>query len=151
MNDESACIVVPMDIRIPKIRIRTNTWRRFVGTRLLVQIDGWEIGNNFPAGHCVDIIGPVADLETEIQCLLIENQLHLEPFSPAALACLPLQGNYWTVPQEEIDRRLDLRSTHRIFSVDPNGCQDIDDTMHARGKSAGAGAGHTVQFLCTWI
>lgn len=136
MNDESACLVVPMDIRIPKIRIKTNAWRRLVGNRLLVQIDAWEVGNNYPAGHCVDIIGPIADLETEIQCLLHENQLHLIPFSRAALACLPHEGHNWVVSQDEIGRRLDLRSTHRIFSVDPPGCQDIDDTMHARGEFA---------------
>ncbi len=135
MNDESACLVVPMDVRIPKIRIRTNAWRRFVGKRLLVQLDDWEVGSNYPAGHCVNIVGTVADLETEIQCLLYENQLQLDPFSPAALACLPPQGHDWFVPQEEIDRRLDLRSTHRIFSVDPPGCQDIDDTMHVRGEN----------------
>lgn len=135
MNDESACIVVPMDIRIPKIRIKTNTWRRFIGKRLLVQIDAWDVDNAYPAGHCVDIVGPVADLETEIQCLLYENQLHLDPFSQAALACLPPEGHNYVIPSEEIDRRLDLRSTHRIFSVDPPGCQDIDDTMHAQGKN----------------
>ena len=134
MNDENACLVIPMDIRIPKIRIKTNAWKRFVGKRLLVQIDDWEIGNNYPAGHCLEIIGAVADLETEIQCLLYENQLHLEPFSLAALACLPPQGHDWVIPPDEIARRMDLRTTHRIFSVDPPGCQDIDDTMHARGK-----------------
>lgn len=134
MNDENACLVVPMDIRIPKIRIRSSGWRRFVGQRLLVQVDGWEVGNSFPAGHCVDMIGPVADLETEIQCILYENQLHLQPFSAAARSYLPAEGHDWKIPVEEIERRKDLRSSHRIFSVDPQGCQDIDDTMHARGK-----------------
>jgi hypothetical protein len=134
MNDESACLVVPMDLRIPKIRIKTNTWRRFAGNRLLVQIDGWDVGSNYPAGHCMEIMGPIADLETEISCLLRENQLDLEPYSASALACLPPEGNRWKIPNIEIENRLDLRSSHRIFSVDPPGCQDIDDTMHARGK-----------------
>jgi DIS3-like exonuclease 1 len=134
MNDESACLVIPMDMRIPKIRIKSSGWRKFLGNRLLVQIDAWEIGSNFPAGHCVEIVGPVADLETEIACLLRERELRLEPFSPAALAFLPREGHQWKIPPEEVERRLDLRSTHRIFSVDPPGCQDIDDTMHARGE-----------------
>jgi DIS3-like exonuclease 1 len=134
MNDESACLVIPMDVRIPKIRIKTSGWRRFVGNRLLIQLDAWDLGSNFPAGHCVEILGPVAGLETEIKCLLHENQLDLEPFSAAALACLPPEGPDWMIPAEEMERRLDLRATHRIFSVDPPGCQDIDDTMHARGE-----------------
>jgi DIS3-like exonuclease 1 len=137
MNDESAVLVVPMDIRIPKIRIKTNAWHRFVGHRLWVQIDGWEVGSTYPSGHCVDIIGPIADLEAEITCLLKENQIHLDPFSAAAVACLPLEGDQWKIPPAEIAHRRDLRSTHRIFSVDPIGCQDIDDTMHARVLSNG--------------
>jgi exoribonuclease R len=131
MNDESACLVVPMDVRIPKIRIKTSGWQRFVGNRLLVQVDSWDVDSTFPSGHCVDILGPIADLETEIACLLKENQIYLEPFSAAAMADLPLEGHDWKIPDVEIAARRDLRSM-RIFSVDPNGCQDIDDTMHAR-------------------
>jgi hypothetical protein len=132
MNDESACLVLPMDMRIPKIRIKTNGWRRFVGQRLLVQVERWEVGSNYPSGFCVEILGPIAHIETEITCLLKENQIDLDPFSAAAQACLPLEGNDWKIPFQEISQRKDLRSTHRIFSVDPNGCQDIDDTFHAR-------------------
>ena len=132
MNDESSCLVLPMDMRIPKIRIRTNGWRRFVGQRLLVQVERWEVGSNYPSGFCVEILGPIAHIETEITCLLKENQIDLDPFSAAAQACLPLEGNDWKIPSQEISQRKDLRSTHRIFSVDPNGCQDIDDTFHAR-------------------
>jgi hypothetical protein len=38
----------------------------------------------------------------------------------------------WSVPDTEVTKRRDLRSTCRIFSVDPPGCQDIDDAMHIR-------------------
>jgi len=65
---------------------------------------------------------------------LYEHEIQLEPFSAKALACLPLEGPKWTIPSSEVEKRRDLRSSHRIFSVDPPGCQDIDDTMHAKGK-----------------
>lgn len=70
----------------------------------------------------------------QIECLLYEHEIQLEPFSAKALACLPPEGPQWTIPTSEMEGRRDLRKTHRIFSVDPPGCQDIDDTMHARGK-----------------
>ena len=73
---------------------------------------------------------------SQIKCLLLEHEIHLEPFSPNALASLPVEGSQWTVPESEIAKRRDLRRSCRIFSVDPVGCQDIDDTMHARGKPA---------------
>jgi exosome complex exonuclease DIS3/RRP44 len=38
----------------------------------------------------------------------------------------------WCVPDSEIAKRRDIRSTCRVFSVDPPGCQDIDDAMHVR-------------------
>lgn len=47
----------------------------------------------------------------------------------AATASLPPEGHLWRIPEEEITARRDLRKK-RIFSVDPIGCQDIDDTMH---------------------
>ena len=131
MLDESICLVVPMDMRIPKIRIRTSGWRRFLGKRLWVQVSNWEVGSNYPSGRCAEILGSIGDLETEITCLLKENQIKLDPFSAVAKACLPLQGHSWKIPSHEIAQRKDLRSTRRIFSVDPNGCQDIDDTFHA--------------------
>ena len=66
MNDESSCLVIPMDFRIPKIRIKTNGWQRFIGQRLWVEIDGWDVSSTYPSGHCAEIIGPIADLETEL-------------------------------------------------------------------------------------
>jgi len=130
-GDGGAVLVVPRDVRIPKIRIRTRSWQRFVGMRLQVEIIDWEADSHYPVGHCTKILGPIGDLETEIQALLIENQVQLDPFSTEALACLPVQGSDWRVPPQEIEQRRDLRSSRRIFSVDPPGCQDIDDTMHA--------------------
>ena len=137
MKDETVCLVVPMDVRIPKIRVKTNGWRRFVGQRLWIQVSDWEIGSNYPSGRCAEILGPIGDLETEITCLLKENQIELDPFSAAAQACLPPERQNWKIPSQEIALRRDLRSTRRIFSVDPNGCQDIDDTFHAHRLPSG--------------
>jgi hypothetical protein len=136
-NDESAILVIPMDIRIPKIRIRTRSWNAYQNARLKVSIDGWEPGSKYPHGRCVEVLGPIGDLETEIKALLLENEIELEPFSLAAQACLPLQGDQWVVSEQEAIRRKDMRRSRRIFSVDPPGCQDIDDTMHAERLANG--------------
>jgi len=64
---ESSILVVPMDKRISKIRIKTNiAYDKFVKKRLLVGIDGWDVGSNYPRGHFVNIVGEVGDLETEV-------------------------------------------------------------------------------------
>lgn len=33
---------------------------------------------------------------------------------------------------EEVHRRRDLRHTHLVFSIDPKGCEDVDDTLSVR-------------------
>ena len=48
----------------------------------------------------------------------------------AALSCLPVLGDAWTVSPDDCLGRKDLRTSRRVFSVDPPGCQDIDDSMH---------------------
>jgi hypothetical protein len=120
--DENAVLVVPMDVRIPKIRIKTKTSHRFVGMRLQVRVTDWDVDSRYPHGQCLAILGPIGELETEIQALLIENQVELEPFTVPALSCLPVQGASWRVQDDrDLVGRRDLRMSRRIFSVDPPG------------------------------
>jgi exoribonuclease R len=142
-QDEQAVLLVPMDVRIPKIRVRSAQWRRhLINKRLLVEIENWDISSKYPNGRVIRPLGSVGDLETEIQCLLHEHQILLAPFSLAARSCLPEVQNpqdpdAYKIPEDEISQRRDLRKSRRIFSVDPPGCQDIDDSMHAHRLSNG--------------
>jgi len=63
--------------------------------------------------------------------ILHEFNVDTRPFSQKVLKCLPSDGANWKIPQEEIDKRLDLRS-YCICSVDPIGCKDIDDALHCK-------------------
>jgi len=130
-DGDAYILAVPMDTRIPKIRVHARLWTNYEGKRLKIHVDEWEAGSNYPRGRCVGIFGPIGDLETELAALLHENQIELDPFSAAALSCLPIEGADWSIPKEELKHRRDLRTGRQIFSVDPPGCQDIDDSMHA--------------------
>lgn len=35
----------------------------------------------------------------------------------------------WLMDQTETNSRRDLRDTHLVFSIDPLGCEDVDDTL----------------------
>lgn len=50
---------------------------------MLVRIDSWESSSQYPNGHSVRVLGRAGELETEIQTVLIENGIHLSPFSDA--------------------------------------------------------------------
>ncbi|KAJ8539055.1 hypothetical protein ON010_g12816 [Phytophthora cinnamomi] len=147
-------LAVPMDLRLPKVRLRSQRLDALLDKRLKVVIDSWAVDSSYPNGHYVGILGAPGSLQTELSALLVDNEVEEAPFSEAALACLPssdecpidIEGGRvaecstakrparcgllnWKVPDEEVPRRRDLRKTHRVFSVDPHGCQDIDDAM----------------------
>ena len=38
----------------------------------------------------------------------------------------------WRMSADEVSKRRDLRDSHLIFSIDPKGCEDVDDTLSVR-------------------
>lgn len=83
----------------------------------------------FPFGQFIRILGEEGKMNTESAMILHEFNVDTRPFSQKVIQCLPSAGAEWKIPQEEIDKRLDLR-TYCVCSVDPIGCKDIDDALH---------------------
>ncbi|XP_076444045.1 DIS3-like exonuclease 1 [Babylonia areolata] len=127
-------LVIPWDYRIPKIRIATRQVDIIKEQRCLVRIDNWPADSQYPNGHLVKALGPIGDLETEIAALLVENELTPSAFTPAQLAEMPTDSDEspWQMSDEEVKRRRDLRQSHLVFSIDPKGCEDVDDTLSLR-------------------
>ena len=88
-------------------------------------------------------MGAHNDWRVEVECLLLESGISPRPFPLPALACLPhvpilpaptCKSRGWVdsqyvIPEAHLKGRRDLRSSRFVFSVDPPGCQDIDDAM----------------------
>ncbi|KAH9599826.1 Dis3-like cold-shock domain 2 [Trypanosoma melophagium] len=119
----------PKDNRIPRIRISTRHIEDLKDKRLSVIIDEWPEYSSFPLGHYVEVIGTIGDKDTEAKVILLENDIPHYDFSEAVYDCLP--KGQWSVSQEELAKRLDLRDLC-VVSVDPLGCRDIDDALHCR-------------------
>jgi exosome complex exonuclease DIS3/RRP44 len=127
--------VIPMDKRIPKIRLRTRQAAELLGKRILVTIDSWDRESRYPIGHFVRSLGEVEAKGAETEALLLEYDVQYRPFPKTVLDCLPPEGHEWRVPAS-IDHpgwkgRRDLRDL-LVCSIDPPGCVDIDDALHAR-------------------
>mmetsp|Transcript_1540 Transcript_1540/g.5654 ORF Transcript_1540/g.5654 Transcript_1540/m.5654 type:complete len:1159 (+) Transcript_1540:38-3514(+) len=133
-----SALAIPMDRRLPKIRLRTRQPSSFIGQRFLVRFDGWDAGTRHPDGHVVRVLGALGDIAAELAALLAENRVLDEPFGPGALAELPKEGTAWTVPADELARRRDCRSL-RACSIDPPGCTDVDDVLSVRFLDDGTG------------
>ncbi|XP_056355795.1 DIS3-like exonuclease 1 isoform X2 [Oenanthe melanoleuca] len=127
-------LVTPWDYRIPKIRISTQQAEALQEYRVVVRIDSWESTSLYPNGHFVRVLGRIGDLEGEIAAILVENSICAAPFSEIQMSEMPVSSpkNPWKVSPEEASKRLDLRDTHLIFSIDPKGCEDVDDALSVR-------------------
>ncbi|XP_054710884.1 DIS3-like exonuclease 1 [Uloborus diversus] len=126
-------LVVPYDYCIPKIRIATKQAESLRNKRIVVRIDSWDTDSQYPNGHLVQALGEINDLETEVQCLLIEHQLFFGEFTKNLISELPYSADKpWQVDETEISKRKDLRHSHLIFSIDPKNCEDVDDALSVK-------------------
>ncbi|ORX72311.1 RNB-domain-containing protein [Linderina pennispora] len=133
-NAPTSVSVLAMDRRIPKIRIRTRQVDVLAGQRILVAIDAWPKESRYPQGHFVRALGDAGDKATETEVLLLEHDVPYQPFTKSVRADLPSEGANWVFdPDRDLvtaGRRTDLRHLN-VCSIDPPGCTDIDDALHA--------------------
>ncbi|KAF2496072.1 RNB-domain-containing protein [Lophium mytilinum] len=133
-RSQQTVFLIPMDKKIPKIRIRTRQAGELVGKRVLVTIDAWDRDSRYPVGHFVRSLGELESKGAETEALLLEYDVQYRPFPKTVLDCLPDEGHDWKVPANLDDPgwrgRKDLRDL-LICSIDPPGCVDIDDALHA--------------------
>ncbi|KAL0954735.1 hypothetical protein HGRIS_003688 [Hohenbuehelia grisea] len=136
-------LAIPTSPLLPRIRIRTRQAPSLISQKFLVSIDSWPIGKRHPEGHLVRRLGAVGDKGAEQESLLLEFGVVYAPFGKRVMECLPSEGDKWVVPPKptpgdtsspaavEWRDREDLRQL-LICSIDPPGCQDIDDALHAK-------------------
>ena len=134
-RQQQTVFLIPMDKRIPKIRIRTRQAGELLGQRVLASIDSWDRDSRYPVGHFVRSLGELESKGAETEALLLEWDVQYRPFPKTVLDCLPAEGHDWKVPADMNDpgwkNRKDLRDL-LVCSIDPPGCVDIDDALHAR-------------------
>ncbi|QPG75771.1 exosome catalytic subunit dis3 [Brettanomyces nanus] len=141
-NSAKNCFVILMDRTLPKIRIKTRRARELVGKRIVVAVDSWPTTSKYPEGHFVRTLGDIEEKDAEQEALLLEHDIEYRPFSKNVLSCLPKEGHDWKVPENLnngdvlLAKREDLRD-RLICSIDPPGCVDIDDALHAKKLSNG--------------
>ncbi|EPQ56056.1 RNB-domain-containing protein [Gloeophyllum trabeum ATCC 11539] len=133
---QQTVFATPVSRLLPRIRLRTRQAPQLVGQKILVTIDRWDNTSRYPEGHFVRALGKAESKEAEQESLLLEFDVPYRPFGKAILDCLPVEGDKWVVPPKSASSsewrdREDLRQL-TICSIDPPGCQDIDDALHAK-------------------
>ncbi|KAJ8508878.1 hypothetical protein ONZ45_g8881 [Pleurotus djamor] len=136
-------LAIPASSLLPRIRIRTRQAPSLIGQKLLIAFDTWPSNKRNPEGHLVRRLGAVGDQNAEQESLMLEYGVVYAPFGKRVMDCLPEEGDKWVVPPKPQDGTADLRARQIwrdredlrdmiICSIDPPGCQDIDDALHAR-------------------
>ena len=115
-------LCVPVDRRLPKIRIQTRQAPALADQRLVVAIDAWPADSPYPLGHYVSTLGPIGDADAETAAVLLEADVDDRPFAPAVHACVPPLP--WQFDETTHLSQQPWREDHRalrVCSVDPPG------------------------------
>ncbi|BDA44024.1 DIS3-like exonuclease 1 [Coccomyxa sp. Obi] len=135
-----AVLCVPMDRRLPLLRLRSRHLLPLVKQRFVVRVDTWPRNSKHPTCHFVRSLGALNDMRAETDAVLVKAGIEWQPFSESAMAELPrvADPSQWTVPDVEVCKRRDLRSAdYLICSIDPPGCTDVDDALSVRELPSG--------------
>ncbi|KAF1996835.1 cell wall biogenesis protein phosphatase Ssd1 [Amniculicola lignicola CBS 123094] len=128
----------PTDKRVPLIAIPTEQAPRdFVekhqdyANRIFVAcIKRWPITSLHPFGTLVEQLGEMGDLKVETDALLRDNNFGPDDFSDAVLKNVGFDD--WSVANDgeaALENRRDFRD-EETFTIDPNGCKELDDAIH---------------------
>lgn len=98
MENTSRHIFIPADRKIPRIRIETRQADKLKNQRIIVAIDSWPRSSRYPQGHFVRSLGPLGELETENEVILLEHDVPHSKFSEEVLSFLPQMP--WIITEE---------------------------------------------------
>jgi exosome complex exonuclease DIS3/RRP44 len=158
IETRQVCMAPPVPLLSARTRARSQA-EELMDKRLVVAIDSWPASSRYPLGHYVRALGNIGDRDAETAMLLMEHEVRTglrarlrprrpprsrrppqvpdEPWTTAVLKCLPPLGEDPALDPAvaHAPYRLDIRpgAPHgrRVMSVDPPGCKDIDDALHA--------------------
>ncbi|ELQ74217.1 Exosomal 3'-5' exoribonuclease complex, subunit Rrp44/Dis3, partial [Trachipleistophora hominis] len=133
-------LVKPIDKKYPPCRIQTSNVERYKNMRLKIVISEWKETSKYPNAVYIGMLGPVGDVQTEINSILILNEISDTPLNQNYYEETEKFGHEQLNCEETRDMqhcmhinsdRLDLRNED-VFSIDPPGCTDIDDALHCK-------------------
>ena len=103
------------------------------GDKVVVQITIWPQAGRKPEGKIIEVLGPKGEKEVEILSIIRAHGLP-EEFPKKVLE--EAQQVAVSIPQEEYDRRLDIRDLN-IFTIDGEDAKDLDDAISIERLSNG--------------
>ena len=102
-------IFIPIDPKFPNFLVRLYNPEFYFNKRILVKFNEWGIRNPLPSAHFLKNIGEMLDVIVENEIILLEHNVDSNPFPKRIIDSLPKLETLLNIPQDEIDKRLDIR------------------------------------------
>jgi exosome complex exonuclease DIS3/RRP44 len=110
---------IPFDSVYPHFSVSTKKAGQSTDSYAIIKINDWLPKSKYPDGIMERIIGKIGDNDVEKECLKIRYGLNWKKYR---------KNDYM---QTNTCKRIDMTEID-CFSIDPPGCQDIDDVLHYR-------------------
>ena len=123
-------IFIPIDSKYPNFILQLHEVEKYYNQRIVIKFDDWSSNIIIPSGHFFKKLGKCLDIPVENEIILYEHNVDINPFSKKIIDSMPNEDVEFKCPPEELKKRMDLRNMP-VCSIDPPGCKDIDDALHA--------------------
>ncbi|KAI5179626.1 exosome complex exonuclease DIS3/RRP44 [Nematocida sp. AWRm80] len=130
--DQNTALVKPVNKNVPmfQVDVSEDGGKSISPSDILLGcIEDWSPNSTYAQGYILKNLGPSGGVEEETAALLYTNSIINRPFREDSLKELPSEN--WIPTETDLAEREDLRM-YPISSIDPEGCIDIDDALHAR-------------------
>ena len=88
-------LCVPVDRRMPKLRLRSSNLSKLVGQRFVVRLDKWDASSFYPSCHLIRILGPIDNVRWNLALSFQNAWLSEEDLS--CKICISAQKKWTTV------------------------------------------------------
>ena len=127
---ENIAIFIPIDSKYPNFILQLHEVEKYYNQRIVIKFDEWNSNIIVPSCHFFKKLGQCLEVPVENEIILYEHNVDINPFSKKIIDSMPREDIEFHCPPEELKKRMDLR-TKPVCSIDPPGCKDIDDALHA--------------------
>ena len=129
-NKENISVFIPIDSKYPNFILQLYEQEKYFNQRIVIKFDEWKENIIIPSGHFFKNLGQCLVVPVENEIILYEHNVDINPFSKKIIDSMPDENVEFKCPPEELKKRMDLRNKP-VCSIDPPGCKDIDDALHA--------------------
>ena len=129
-TSKNISIFIPIDSKYPFFIIHLSEIEKYYNQRIVIKFDKWSDLLPLPHCHFFKKLGTCLEIPVENEIILYEHNVDINPFSKKIIDSMPREDIEFVCPPEELKKRIDLRKKP-ICSIDPPGCKDIDDALHA--------------------